>query len=391
MCRLISAGGYAEELGFLPVLPSAQKAPLKLKQAHETAWLIERIVVVLLFAGLVTGVALVLRPFVTAFLFGGIVVIATWPIRKWMLRKGLSNGVAAIILTTVAVGVILVPAVVFAPRLGGQLIEVARHLQEYLNYAPELPSWLFRVPLVGPKVGELWRQLTHGQIQDVLTPYSGTLSRLLIDIGGALAEGVLQTILSLAIAAMLWLRGDVLTSQLENIGHRFAGPFGDELLHAAAMSVKGVAYGIVGTAVIQAVLLTGGLLIAGIPGAAVLGFLALLIALSQIGILLVVIWGGAAWWLFSNSSDGWALFIIIWGLFISSVDNVIRPLLVGLGATMPMTLVFLGVLGGFIAFGFLGMFIGPTLLAVFLALLQSWQQPTKEITATASGGGALKS
>ena len=360
-------------------------------QAHESAWLIERIVVALLFVGLVIGVALVLRPFATAFLFGGIIVIATAPIREWLIRKGLSNGMAAATLTTVAVALIVVPAVVFAPRLAGQLIDVARHLQGYLTAAPELPSWLFGVPLIGPRVGRLWDQLTHGQIQDVISPYSATLRDILINIGGGLAEGVLQTVLALAIAAMLWLRGDALRSLLQGIGQRFAGPFGDELLHAVATSVRGVAYGIIGTAVIQAVALTGGLLIAGIPGAGILGFLALLIALSQIGILLVVIWGGAAWWLFSHSSDSWAFFMIVWGLFISSIDNVIRPLLVGFGATIPMTLVFLGVLGGFIAFGFLGMFIGPTLLAVFFALLQSWQQPAKHITATDSGGGPRNS
>ncbi len=155
-------------------------------------------------------------------------------------------------------------------------------------------------------------------------------------------------------------------------------------------SVKGVSYGIVGTALIQAIALTIGLFIAGIPKAAALGFLALLIALSQIGILLVVIWGGAAWWLFSFGAQWWAIFMIVWGLFVSVVDNVIRPLLVGFGATMPLTLVFLGVFGGFVAFGFLGMFIGPTLLAVFFALLQAWRQPAKRINAPSASVGARK-
>ncbi len=217
-------------------------------------------------------------------------------------------------------------------------------------------------------------QLTHGEVQEILSPYSATLRKALIDVGGGLAEGVLQAILALAIAAMLWLRGDAIRRVLENIGDRVAGPFAGEVLNTAASSVKGVAYGIVGTALAQAIALTAGLFIAGIPGAGGLGFLALVIALSQIGLLLVVIWGGAAWWLYNAGAEGWAIFMIAWGLFVSSVDNVIRPFLVGFGATMPLTLIFLGVLGGFVAFGFLGMFIGPTLLAVFLSLLQAWRR-----------------
>jgi predicted PurR-regulated permease PerM len=357
------------------------------KEVHETAWLMERIVVALLFVGLLAGVALVLRPFVTAFLFGGIIFVATSPMRRWLLHKGLPNGAVAIILTAVAVALIIVPLVVLTPRLAAQLTEVARHLQDYLGHTPKPPSWLIRTPFIGPRVEQLWDSLARGQIQDFLSPYSANLRKFLIDLGGALAEGVLQTILSLAIAAMLWLRGDVLKRLLEEIGDRLAGSFGQELLHAAAASVKGVAYGIVGTALIQAILLTAGLLAAGIPAAGALGFLALLIALSQIGILLVVIWGGAAWWLFNNSSDGWAIFMIVWGLLVSCIDNVIRPLLVGFGATIPMTLVFLGVLGGFIAFGFLGMFIGPSLLAVSFALLKAWQRPPKRMSAATSTRG----
>jgi predicted PurR-regulated permease PerM len=361
------------------------------KERHETAWFIERIVVALLFVGLVVGVALILRPFVTAFLFGGIIFIATSPIRRWLLHHGWSNAAVAISLTAIAVAFVIVPLVVLTPRLAAQLTEVASHLQDYLTQRPEPPSWLIQAPLIGAKAGQLWGSLARGQIQDFLSPYSGSLAKLLLALGAALAEGVLQTALALAIAAMLWLRGDVLKSVLEDVGERFAGSFGHDLLYAAAASVRSVAYGIIGTALIQAILLTAGLLAARVPAAVVLGFLSLLIALSQIGILLVVIWGGAAWWLFNNSSEGWAIFMIVWGLFVSCIDNVIRPLLVGFGATMPITLVFLGVLGGFIAFGFLGMFIGPSLLAVSLALLKAWQRPPKRTAAAASArGGAQK-
>jgi predicted PurR-regulated permease PerM len=351
--------------------------PTNRRKLQETALFVERVVAVFMFVALLVGVGLVLRPFATAILFGGIIVIATWPIHEWLLRRGLSNAAAALILSIIAGAIIVVPAIILAPRLGGQLVQVVSQAQAFLNDAPELPSWVAQLPLIGPKTEQLWSRVVHGQVQEILSPYSATLRKTAFDIGTALAEGMLQIVLSLAVAAMFWLRGDVIRSVLENIASRFAGSFGEKALHAAASSVKGVAYGIVGTAIVQAVALTIGLFVAGIPNAGVLGFLALLIALSQIGILLTVIWGGAAWWLFSAGAQWWAIFMIVWGLFVSLVDNVVRPLLVGFGATIPLTLVFIGVLGGFVAFGFLGMFIGPTLLAVFLALLQAWREPAK--------------
>ena len=135
-----------------------------------------------------------------------------------------------------------------------------------------------------------------------------------------------------------------------------------------------MAYGVVGTAIIQAVLLASGLAIAGVPGAAMLGFVGLLLAISQIGgPLLVLIWGGAAWWLFGHDEQVWGVFMILWGLMVSTIDNLIKPWLIGFGIQMPLSLTILGVFGGFIAFGFLGLFVGPTLIGVLFTLLQAWR------------------
>ena len=143
----------------------------------------------------------------------------------------------------------------------------------------------------------------------------------------------------------------------------------------AAGAVRGVAYGVVGTAVIQAVVMAIGLVVAGIPGAALLGFVTLLLALSQIGApLIVVVWGGAAVWLFGQDQQGWGIFLIVWGLIVSLMDNVVKPWLIGFGVAMPMSLTILGVFGGFVSFGFLGLFIGPTLIAVGFTILEAWRR-----------------
>jgi predicted PurR-regulated permease PerM len=138
---------------------------------------------------------------------------------------------------------------------------------------------------------------------------------------------------------------------------------------------------VVGTAAIQAVLLAGGLVVAGVPAAGMLGFVALLLAISQIGApLLILIWGGAAWWLFHENQAVWGAFMIILGVFVSMLDNFIKPWLIGFGIRMPLSLTILGVFGGFITFGFLGLFIGPSLVAVMFTLLQAWIPASPPVT-----------
>jgi predicted PurR-regulated permease PerM len=142
----------------------------------------------------------------------------------------------------------------------------------------------------------------------------------------------------------------------------------------SAGAIRGVAYGVIGTAPIQAILLAIGLAVAGVPGAGTLGFVGLLLAISQIGgPLLILIWGGAAWWLFAQDQPIWGAFMIVWGVFVNAVDNFIKPWLIGFGVEMPLSLTILGVFGGFVAFGFLGLFIGPTLIAIVFTLFQAWR------------------
>ena len=229
----------------------------------------------------------------------------------------------------------------------------------------------------------------EGAFQTVIKPYSAELRKGLIELARAFAEGMFQFVVSLAVATMLWLRGDALAGTLKEITERLGGSAAGSALLLAANSVRGVAYGVVGTAAIQAIAMALGLMIAGVPGAGLLGFLTLIIALSQVGPLLVLVWGGAAWWLFGHGDIGWVIFVSVWGLLVSTVDNFIRPWLVSFGADMPIIVIFLGVLGGFLAFGFLGLFIGPTLLGVFYQLLQAWRdlpEPSMSLHATAARG-----
>ena len=341
-----------------------------------TTQLLERAFLLLLFAGLLLGILAVLRPFATGILFGAILAIAAWPLRDFLLRRGLKRGLAATLLLLLALAVVVLPLMAMAPGLGERLTQGAGRLRDYLAGAPQLPPRLAGLPFVGERLASMWDKvlLAKGSLRTVLGPYSAELRQMFVAAAGALGQSVLQIILSLVVATFFWVSGDALAATLRDILRRLAGATADAALDVAAGAVRSVAYGVVGTAIIQAVIMAIGLAIAGVPGAVLLGFVTLLLALSQIGApLIIVVWAGAAVWLFGQDQQGWGIFMIFWGLVVTVIDNFIKPFLIGVGVEMPLSLTILGVFGGFVAFGFLGLFIGPTLIAIGFTLLETWR------------------
>ena len=338
--------------------------------------LIERSIVALLFIGLFIGVLAVVKPFMTAILFGAALATAAWPMRQALVRRGLGRGLTATLLLLLSLVLIVLPLLVIAPHLADQLGQGMDRVQAYFAATPEQPTWITGLPLIGRRLGAIWDRVVEaqGNLRALAEPYTAYLEQVMIGVARALADSMVQVILSLGVATMFWTNGDVLVGMLHAALRRLGGPLAERALDVAAGAIRGVAYGVVGTAVIQAVLLAIGLTVAGVPGAATLGFVALLLAISQIGgPLLILIWGGAAWWLFAQDHQAWGAFMIIWGVFVNTVDNFIKPWLIGFGIEMPMSLTILGVFGGFLAFGFLGLFIGPTLMAILFTLLQAWR------------------
>jgi predicted PurR-regulated permease PerM len=342
----------------------------------ERVALIERSILVLLVIGLFIGVLAIVKPFTTAILFGAALATAAWPVRQVLVCRGLKRGPTAILLLLLSLVIVVMPLLAIAPHLADQLVRGAERVQSYFATTPEQPAWIGGLPLIGRRLGAAWDRVVEaqGNLRAVLEPYTANVEQVMIGAAQALADSVVQVILSLVVATMFWTNGDGLVAMLHDALRRLGGPIAERALDVAAGAIRGVAYGVVGTAAIQAVLLAVGLTVAGVPGAAMLGFVALLLAISQIGApLLVLIWGAAAWWLFAQDHQGWGLFMILWGLFVSTVDNFIKPWLIGFGIEMPMSLTILGVFGGFLAFGFLGLFIGPILIAIMFTLLQAWR------------------
>lgn len=324
---------------------------------------------------LLVGCFLVLRPFVSALLWAVILCFSSWPLYRRLLGLvGNRRTLAATLMTLAMVLVVLLPFIIIGATLAdniNQLTGAARAWAQ--NGPPGPPDWLSRVPLVGAKATAYWQGLTEDtaaiwtQAQQFIKPVSTWLLHASLALGG----GLLQLALSVFIAFFLFRDGVAAAGQLTTAVERISGEQGKHLLTVAGQTVRGVVYGILGTSLIQAVATGIGLVIAGVPAAALLALLAFFASiLPVVGTGLV--WIPAALWLFHQGATGWGVFMLVWGLGVSSLDNFVKPWLISQGSDMPFILIFFGVIGGALTFGFIGVFLGPTLLAVGYRLTQEW-------------------
>jgi predicted PurR-regulated permease PerM len=340
--------------------------------------MVERAVVLLLLGGLLLGVALVLLPFLTAVLFAAVLAVATWPLRSALVRLGLPRRLVALVMVVLGLALVGLPLLATAPRLAARVGDGARIVQTSLSTLPQAPpEWVTDIPIVGRRLSLAWHDLAAGEggLRSAVDSYANWLRQGVLTVARGLADSMLQFLLALVVAGTFWASGDTLGKVLRDVVQRLGGEPAVGALQAAGGAMRSVAYGVVGTACFQGLAMGIGAGIAGVPGAVALGFLVLVLAISQIGQLFIpVVWGGAAWWLVRHDAAGWGAFMAAWGLLlVSASDNLIRPWLISRGVKMPLTLVILGVFGGFISFGFLGLFTGPVLLAVAFTLLQAWR------------------
>ena len=262
------------------------------QQRAATVATIERALVLLLIALLLLGVFEVLRPFITAILFGAILSVAAWPLRDALVRAGLPRGGAAVALLLLALGVLALPALILAPGLANQVAHGSERLAIVVATLPHTPpDWLAGVPLVGEQIAGLWTDAASGDLDvaATLAPYSESLRHILVSVAAGLADSLLQLVLALAVATMFWVHGRELAGELRAVLTDLGGEAAAGALDTAGASVRGVAYGVVGTAALQAVMMGAGLALAGIKGAATFGFVTLLLALSQIGAPLIYV------------------------------------------------------------------------------------------------------
>ena len=339
--------------------------------------LIERLIAVLAIVLLVGGAFLVLAPFAAALIWGAILAYTTWgPYKKLSAWLGGRYGLAATLMVILIFVVVLGPFVIAGFGFAGHIDEFAALLQRaYDSGLPDLPNWIVGLPMVGTPIQEFWVSLTQNQSNAELTAQLRKLAapagKFLLTAGSAIGQGLLLLALSILLAFFFYTGGDAMVDWLRSAIQRLGGERAHHLLTLAGNTVKGVVYGILGTALVQGILAAIGFWMAGVPAAAALGLATFFLSVVPAGPALL--WIPAALWLYHGGSTGWAIFIVVWGIVVvGSADNIIKPMIISKGSAMPFVLVMLGVLGGALAFGLLGVFIGPTLLAVSYTLMRNW-------------------
>jgi predicted PurR-regulated permease PerM len=331
-----------------------------------------RIVLVTLLA---LGCFLILQPFIAAILFAAIVCVTTWPLYQWLLaRLGNRPALAASLMALLLMLVVLVPMVFLAASLADAMPLLAGKLRAFFEHAAvSPPDWLRRIPLVGEQLDAYWHKLAENrdELHGLLKQFYEPTRKLLTAIVTLTGEGLLQLVLVLFITFFFYRDGAALAARLHSGSRQLGGELGGQMLELTRGAVMGVMVGIVGTAAAQALVALIGFLIAGVPGAMLLAAATFFLSMIPVGPPLI--WGGAAFWLYDQGQTGWAIFMVIWGVaVISSIDNFVKPLLISRTASLPILLIALGVFGGIIAFGFIGIFLGPVLLALGLVLAEKW-------------------
>lgn len=338
--------------------------------------------VALFFAALFGAAFLILRPFLSAAIWATALVIATWPLmlRLQNLLWG-KRGLAVAIMTFGLVVILLVPLWLAVDAI----VSHAGYLKEWVQRLvtkPELltpPTWLSELPLIGGPATGLWQEVVTtdlGELLPKLRPYAGGAVEWMIRALGDLGLALAQFVLALLFAAVLYVRGEAAGMIVLRLSRRLAGDRGERSVRLAMQATRSVALGIVVTAIVQAAIATLGLVLAGVPFVQILSALTFILCLAQLGAGLVLI--PATIWMYAAGDPTGGTILLVCTVPALTLDNILRPLLITRGAHLSLLLVLLGVFGGLLAFGLIGIFIGPIVLAVAYELAMEWMAGDRE-------------
>jgi predicted PurR-regulated permease PerM len=333
------------------------------------------VLVVLFIGGLIAASFWILRPFVGAIIWATMIVVATWPLMLAAQRRlGGRRWAAVALMSLVLLLVLVVPLSAAIGTIVAHADDIAGFAKQARDFRmPAPPSWLPDTPLVGERLATLWRDVAAQGVDLVVVkvqPYAGALTAWFVRQVGSFGAVFIQFLLTVIASAVLYARGEAAADWVLRFGARLGGEQGEAAVRLSGQAIRGVALGVVVTALVQSLIGGIGLAIAGVPFAAILTAVMFLLAVAQIGAVPVLI--VPVVWLYWSGDAGWGTFLLVVAIVAGSLDNVLRPILIRQGADLPLLLIFLGVIGGLIAFGLIGIFVGPLVLAVTYTLLSAW-------------------
>lgn len=340
-----------------------------------------RITLQVLWIGiLIAATFWIMRPFLPSMIWAAMIVAATWPfllkLQTWLWGK---RGLAVTVMTLAMLILFIVP---FSLAMVA-IIENADKITAWVNalqtqVMPALPGWVTGIPVIGPKMTAAWQSAVAGPegLSVRLTPYAGKILSWFLSQAGGVGMIAIQFLLTVIVAAIFYAKGEVASTGVIRFARRLGGDRGEEVAILAAQTVRGVALGVVGTALIQSILGGIGVTVCGVPAAAILTAVMFILCIAQLGPALVLI--PSVIWLYYNDQPTWGTVLLVWSIFVCIIDNFLRPFLIKMGADLPIFLIFAGVIGGLVTFGVVGLFVGPVVLAITYRLLAAWVQSAED-------------
>ena len=315
----------------------------------------------------------IFRPFLNPVLWGIIIAVAIHPLFLRLLGAfGGRRGRAAIVFTLLALALLIIPSVM----LGISVVETAQRLADGIEAGtlkvPPPPDAVAGWPLVGERLHGVWRLASENLVLAIqqTAPQLKAVGRWLLNALGGVGVGVLQFIVAIIIAGVLLANDEGVKATAQRIAIRLAGKQGSEFAHIAGATVRSVAQGVLGVALIQAVLAGIGMLAVGVPGAGLWALLVLLLAIVQLPPILVL--GPTIVYVFWVESTIPAVVFAIWSIVVGASDTFLKPLLLGHGVDIPMIVILIGAIGGMLVSGVIGLFVGAVVLAVGYKLFIAW-------------------
>jgi len=349
--------------------------------ARPTQDLTRTVLAVLTMGGLIGISVWVLRPFLPSLIWAVTIVVATWPV---MLRVqaylGGRRALAVVAMTFALLLVFIVPILLAVVTIA----ENADRITDWLKtlaamQVPPPPDWVASLPVVGERVAAVWQQVAvegYSELAARLAPYAKDVGKWIVGHAGSAGAVFIQLLLTVILTAILFSGGEYAAERVRRFGRRLAGARGESSVILAGQAIRGVALGVVVTALVQSILAGIGVAIAGVPFPAVLTALMFMLSIAQIGPVPVL--ALSVGWLYWQGETSWAVALLVWTIVVGGMDNVVRPILIRRGADLPLLLIFAGVIGGLLAYGVVGIFIGPVVLAVAYKLLEAWLNDAPE-------------
>jgi predicted PurR-regulated permease PerM len=352
-----------------PALAGESRAPL-------ASWDLTRILLAVVgIGGLIVASLWIVSPFLPAVIWATMIVVATWPmLRGLQARLWGRRSLAVAVMTVGILAVIAVPLTVAVVTVADRAVDAVAWGRAFVDQGlPALPEWLVGLPLVGPRLADGWQRLATAHAEDVaarLAPYTRVIAAWLIGHASSIGGLLLQCLLTVVVSAILYAKGEAAAGGVLAFARRLAGTEGIRVAVLSAGAVRAVALGIVVTALVQSVIGGIGLALTGVPNVVPLTSVMVLLGVAQIGPLPVML--GAIVWLYADGQTFWGTVLVVWGVVTVGLDNILRPVLIRRGADLPLLLIIMGVIGGLLAFGVIGLFVGPVVLAVTYTLLVAW-------------------